>query len=221
MFIFKMMGSNLIASGKHEMFVGFFAFVLILTVTLGATAIIAAGTLDAFIAYDYGSSACIYASKQECGHSYASIFAGKDTLQSVFYVFGPTVGLNLLFVSLRGGLMVCHDFAFLAKAAVASLFLVYLPAIVVAHYYLKSSQSYYIAMYLPHFVLILVFGWRMLHHLKNLWNGGDGPWVLHSRKMSSFSAVDKADEDIIDYDMSNMKAPLLDPTDANVEISRD
>ena len=64
MFIFKMMGSNLIASGKHKMFVGFFAFILILTVTLGATAIIAAGTLDTFVAYEYGSAACIYAAKQ-------------------------------------------------------------------------------------------------------------------------------------------------------------
>ena len=63
---------------------------------------------------------------------YADVFDGADSLSTVFDAFGPTVGLQLLFLLLRAALATCHDFAFLAKAAVASLLLVYLPAIVVA-----------------------------------------------------------------------------------------
>ena len=214
MFIFKMMGSNLIANGKHKLFVRFFGFLSILTLSLGIAAVIAATNLGRFVAYEYGSAACIYAAKQECGTSYASIFAGKDDLHSVFAAFGPTVGLNLLFVLLRGGLMVCHDFEFLAKSAVASLFLVYVPAIIVAHFYLKSSVSYYIALYLPHFALILVFGWRMLRHLKNLADGTDGPWVLHTRKMSSFTEVRIGDEG---SNKNSLNTSLLDSTDVASE----
>ena len=110
--------------------------------------------------------------------------------------------------------MVCHDFEFLAKSAVASLFLVYVPAIIVAHFYLKSSVSYYIALYLPHFALILVFGWRMLRHLKNLADGTDGPWVLHTRKMSSFTEVRIGDEG---SNKNSLNTSLLDSTDVASE----
>ena len=116
--------------------------------------------------------------------------------------------------------MVCHDFKFLAKSALASLFLVYLPAILVAHFYLRSSVGYYVALYLPHFALILVFGWRMLRHLKNLWSDGDGPWVLHTRKMSSFSAVDVGNEDIVDSDGDSLSRSLLDSTEVDAAINR-
>ena len=34
----------------------------------------------------------------------------------------------------------------------------------------------------------------MLRHLKNLADGTDGPWVLHTRKMSSFTEVRIGDE---------------------------
>ena len=61
MFIFKMMGSNLIANGKHKLFVRFFGFLSILTLSLGIAAVIAATNLGRFVAYEYGSAACIYA----------------------------------------------------------------------------------------------------------------------------------------------------------------
>jgi hypothetical protein len=196
MFIFKMMGSTLIASGKHRMFLGLFSFICILTISLMIGAVLAAYTTDIYTAYNFGSSACIYATKQECGSSYASIFAGKDSLQSVFDAFGWVVGFNLIFFLLRGSLMICHDFDFLAKAAVSSFFLIYLPAIFIAKFYIQTSVSYYVAMYIPHFALIVAFGWRMYRHLQCLKNGSDGPWTIHTRKMSSVSHGSDGLEDL-------------------------
>ncbi len=217
MFIFKMMGSTLIASGQHSMFLGLMFFISILTISLMIGAVLAAYATDIYTAYDFGSSACIYATKQECAISYASIFAGKDSLQSVFDAFGWVVGFNLIFVLLRGSLMICHDFDFLAKAAISSFFVVYLPAIFLARFYIQTSVSYYIAMYIPHFALIIVFGWRMYRHVQCLRNGSDGPWTIHTRKMSSFSRGSDG-LDRLPTDSERLDTPLLDK---NANINND
>ena len=180
-------------------------------------AVLAAYATDIYTAYDFGSSACIYATKQECAISYASIFAGKDSLQSVFDAFGWVVGFNLIFVLLRGSLMICHDFDFLAKAAISSFFVVYLPAIFLARFYIQTSVSYYIAMYIPHFALIIVFGWRMYRHVQCLRNGSDGPWTIHTRKMSSFSRGSDG-LDRLPTDSERLDTPLLDK---NANINND
>ena len=103
------------------------------------------------------------------------------------------------------GLMVCHDFAFLAKSAVGSLFFVFLPAILLAKYYFKSTLSYYIAIYIPHFALIIVFGWRMYLHSNKLYKGENGPWSQHSRRMTSASAssFDELQESLLHAEHQN------------------
>ena len=100
------------------------------------------------------------------------------------------VGLNLFFGIFRTGLMACHDFSFIAKGAVGSLVLVYVPAILMAKFVFKTPLSYYIAMYVPHVALLFVFGWRMWTHIQCMRKGRDGPWTVHVRKMSRVSSVE-------------------------------
>ena len=109
----------------------------------------------------------------------------------MFDVFGPTVGLNLFFVIFRAGLMACHDFSFIAKGAVGSLFLVYVPFILLAKFMFKTALSYYIAMYAPHVALLFVFGWRMWAHIQCMRNGQEGPWSGARGKMSRVSSLDE------------------------------
>ena len=91
------------------------------------------------------------------------------------------VGLQMMFELLRGGLTACRDFNFMAKSSFAILILVYLPAILLIELgsfeWSHTAVAYYCAMYIPHFALMLVFGWRMWGHLKAMQSGGTGPWV--------------------------------------------
>ena len=58
----------------------------------------------------------------------------------------------------------------------------YVPAICVAHFVFGTAVAYYIAMYSPHFALILVFGGRMLSHLHAMHAGRAGPWTAHATR---------------------------------------
>ena len=94
-------------------------------------------------------------------------------------MFGPTVGLQLVFITLRASLSICQDFQFLAWAASGVFVVVYIPCILVARFVFNTAVGYYVAMYMPHFVMILVFGARMWGHLARLRVGGEGPWTAH------------------------------------------
>ena len=187
MMLLKIFGAKMIANGNFIQFLRVLKFVTAIAASLALAAILAAALKADFVAFDYGSSACIYASQAECVSAYASIFHGENGLDSMFDVFGPTVGLNLFFVFFRSSLVACHDFAFVAKGAVGSLVLVYVPAILMAKFIFKTAVSYYIAMYAPHVVLLFLFGWRMWTLAQRMQDGRDGPWTVHVRKMSHIS----------------------------------
>ena len=148
------------------------------------------------IAYDFGSSACVFASQKGCANVYASIFAGEDSLQSLFSgILGPTVAMQLIFILLRAGLATMHDFSFMARSSGACFVVAFVPAIIVARAQ-NTATAYFVAMYSPHFLMILVFGWRMLRHLRSIRAGQSGPWTIHSetlargRSMSSGRSVE-------------------------------
>ena len=49
----------------------------------------------------YGESACIFASDDLCSDVFSNIFNGGDSLTNLFHAFGPTVGLQMLFILCR------------------------------------------------------------------------------------------------------------------------
>ena len=49
----------------------------------------------------YGESACIFASDERCTDVFSNIFKGGDSLTNLFHAFGPTVGLQMLFILCR------------------------------------------------------------------------------------------------------------------------
>lgn len=104
-------------------------------------------------------------------------------MASVFEAFGPTVGLQLLFILFRAGLAMCHDFKFMAIASSVTFVVVYVPAIVCVRVISSqyTSTLFYVAMYLPHFVLVLVFGGRLIQNLLKLKRDQPGPWTYAQR----------------------------------------
>ena len=189
--ILKMMGAQLIANGKHAAFIRFYYFFIIITFSLGIGAIVVAYLRQNPVAFEYAQSACVYATSEGCSTVYKNIFKGDNALHSVFAAFGPTVLLNMLFGTLRQGLATCHDFSFLAKASTAIFVLIYTPSILVARYSLNTAVAYYVAMYMPHFVMVVVFGYRMMGHLSKLNSGQPGPWTEHA------SATPSAEKSVV------------------------
>lgn len=154
MYIVRIFGSQMVASGAHAAFVAQYRLGFFIAAGMAAGAVLIAALMREPLAYEFGESACVYASEAACAPAYARIFgtlgggAADDTddLSGVFSAFGPTVGLQMLFVLLRAGLAVCHDFTFMAKAAAGSLLLVYVPAILCARLYFDTAVAYYLAM---------------------------------------------------------------------------
>jgi hypothetical protein len=144
--MFKIVGSQLIVTGKTAAFAYLSLIIAAFSICMAAGAVVAAVTKRQAVAFDYGSSACIYASSSACAPSYVRLFYGNDSLPLVFEAFGVTVGLQMLFELLRAGLAVCHDFTFLAKAAVLNFVLVFVPAIAVARFVFDTALAYYLAM---------------------------------------------------------------------------
>ena len=178
------MGSRLVASNQVKAFASLFALSAALTVAMVIAAVIAAALKGGPVARQYGQSACVFASMDACAHVYSAIFDGPDSISAVFVALGPTVALQMIFMLLRAGLSMFHDFEFMAKASSAAFVGVYVPAIVVARFWLRSTLSLYVAMYLPHFGMIALFGWRFVGNMSRFLKGNAGAWTEHSRQLS-------------------------------------
>eukprot|EP01052_Picozoa_sp_SAG31_P024810 SAG31_NODE_2135_length_6364_cov_4.367438_7_plen_213_part_00 len=175
--LLKMLGPMLIAVGRGGSFVQLFGQWVICAVAIALAAVTAAFWFRQEVAADYGESACVYAAVPGCTGLYAAIMQGKDSLEMVFGPFGPTVGLQLLLELFRAGLAACRDFSYLAVASVAALLAVYFPSLLVARYMFDgTAQAYYIAMYMPHFAMVFLFGRRLRVLLIKLLAHECGPW---------------------------------------------
>ena len=228
MVVLKMFGAQMIAAGQYARFARIFlgGAVFVLALSVGAVAISALKRQP--LAFEFGESACVFASDPDCAPAYARIFLAArpgDSLADVFVAFGPTVGLQMIFILLRAGLATCHDFAFLAKASFGALAAVYAPAILLAHLHFRVAAAYYLAMYLPHFALVVVFGVRMSRHLRAMLAATDdapaeGPWSRHAMRMSVSAAAAPPVEPMAEPsgaddlerrggDRGSMRAPLM------------
>ena len=136
----KVLGAKMIGSGQHKKFVFTFATISIFTISLAIGAVVAAATHGDPVAHQFGESACIFASNASCVTAYNTIFSGGDSLTVLISgAFGPIVGLQLVFLLLRCGLAMCHDFSFMAKASSATFVVVFVPAISIAHIVFNRS----------------------------------------------------------------------------------
>lgn len=179
--ILKIIGAQLIASRKYEMFQMFTFFFLFLCTCFGLSSIIIFSYGDE-VAYGYGETACSYATSTGCVEIYDGVFNGHGGLKSAFLdVFWVVNVLQAMFTILKASLYSCLDFTFMAKASLAALLVVFIPAILIADLVFPSNiAAIFIAMYAPHFALILVFAWRLRQNTKVMLAGGHGPWEKHS-----------------------------------------
>ena len=191
----KLIGSRLMGRGETRKYLIHFVYVAIVTTAMAIGAVWLGASLGVGMAWDFGSSACLYAGQgAECARVYAGIFLGSDSLGSLMsQVLGPTVGAQLFFMLVKTALATCHDFHFMAKASVGCFVVGYVPSILYAHFVSGTTSSYFLAMFVPHFLMIAVFGVRMWKHAQCILADQPGPWTMHletldrKRSMGSFS----------------------------------
>jgi len=179
--ILKIIGSQLIANRKYKMFQHFTFFFLLLCTGFGLSALIILSSGDG-VAYGYGETACSYATSTGCVEIYDGVFSGHGGLKSAFVdVFWIVNVLQAMFTILKASLYSCLDFTFMAWASLAALVVVFIPAILIADLVFPSNvAAIFVAMYAPHFALILVFAWRLRRNTQVMVAGGHGPWEKHS-----------------------------------------
>lgn len=126
------------------------------------------------LAVSYGSPACLFATDASC----APIFEGVFTrLQDSFTAFAPAAFSLVLYNIFKSGLYGCFDFEFMAKAGLAVLLLISIPATCAAALIWKSATAMYAAMYLPVLVLALIFLQRLRWNCARMARGEPGPWT--------------------------------------------
>ena len=152
---YKFIGARQIAEGKFRAFLNIFRFMLVLTAFVSVGAMIAAFMYAVDVSADYGESACIFATDRGCARASARIFGAEDdrgrelaagihsdSLSDVFkYAFGPTVGMQMVFIMFRTTLATLHDFKFMALASSSTFVLVYVPAALVARFVFDSVST--------------------------------------------------------------------------------
>ncbi len=184
--LLKIIGSRLMGRGETRKYLLHLLYGVGISVSVAIGAIFLGVYAGQGMAWDFGETACEYAGQGEaCGRIYAAIFMGTDSLGVLMSsVLGPTVAMQLMFMVVRASLATCHDFSFMAKASAACFVVGFTPSIVYAHFVARTATAYFLAMYVPHGLMILVFGWRLWQHGKAILAGRPGPWSTHSETMA-------------------------------------
>eukprot|EP00936_MAST-01D_sp_MAST-1D-sp1_P000661 g661.t1 len=177
MFLLRLAGAQLVSKGYYASFANLCYFALFIACILLIAALYGGITHSRSLAFEFGESACKFGSHKACASTYRELFVTTDSLHNVFKAFGPVVAVQLIFMVTRASLAVSREFAFMAKAAVASFILAYVPAILVAHYKYGNALSYYIAMYVPHFALACIYAQRSVSNIQAMLAGKPGAWT--------------------------------------------
>ena len=104
-----------------------------------------------------------------------------------------TILISLSFMYKRSILLTLNDFDFALKATIVAL-IVYIPGIIVAtvggQEFVGQSVTLFIVMYLPQFVISVIFLGRIIQILRKMGRGESGVWemeTVHKKEDVGFS----------------------------------
>jgi len=176
----RIVGSRFVGQRQYKSFKGLYSYAAVYVVVL---AIVAAGSTLPFaraISLDLAEQSCEFAFNSQCIPVYTSVFGGGTSsgapLETTFYLFGPILLGIAGYRILKAGMYCVFDFQFMALAGAASFVCCFIPAILVARYLINQPWAVVAAMYLPAWVLVVVFGLRMRRNVAKMVAGDPGPW---------------------------------------------
>ena len=181
--VFKVVGPRYISSKKFETFATF------ARITVGCAFLLVPLILGAVIpfrtnlAFDYGGNACAYAKDAECLPFFTNIFGpngkgGEFTLPFTFDVFALGASVEAVFFVLRASLLACVDLDFMLWSTAGAV-VVYIPVIIVAVLvppFGSQAIAFFVAMYIPQVVLIVLFSVRLETLIRRMLKGAQGPF---------------------------------------------
>jgi len=184
-YIVRIRGTQLVSAGQYKLFQGMFNYCVFYALLL---LVIAAATIVPFkqvLALKQARQACEYATDSSCLGIYSSVFGGGTytggTLQGgamIFFV--PAMAARCFYQVFKAGLYACLDWDFMARVAVASFILVFVPAIVIAALFTRMVAAVFVAMYLPLLFMAFAFMLRTRRNIKHMLAGQPGPWEQRS-----------------------------------------
>ncbi|KAL7528201.1 hypothetical protein ACHAWF_002479 [Thalassiosira exigua] len=130
------------------------------------------------LALTSGQNACEYAYSLQCVPFFTNVFGanvqgGQFTIFNTYSVFAFGVAAESIFLVVRAIIITMLDFDYIVKSTgVAMLF--YIAAIAIACVvkpFAKQAISFWIAMYVPHTILVLLFLGRLHCHYKRMAKG--------------------------------------------------
>lgn len=139
------------------------------------------------LALSSGQNACEYAHSSQCVQFFTNVYGpnaegGEFTLFSTFTTFAFGAAIESLFIVVRAMIITLLDFRYMLQSTVVAM-IFYIVAIVVAclvQPFAKQAVSFWIAMYIPQLVLVLLFLGR-LHTLSRRMVKGDVKGALRNR----------------------------------------
>mmetsp|Transcript_53186 Transcript_53186/g.173015 ORF Transcript_53186/g.173015 Transcript_53186/m.173015 type:complete len:839 (+) Transcript_53186:110-2626(+) len=192
----KLVSSAMLGLRMYQDYRSFVRLAVLMAGAYAVACVLAIAPHTSPLAFVYAPQACEFASEPGCVATYREVFGGGlldgGELQETFKLLPAAAAIGSLFSVLKAGLSGCFDFAFMAKAAVSVLLLVYLPAILVALLVYKTPFAVCAAMYLPICALTVIFLVRLLGAAKRIGCGEVGPWsdvdTLGSKKLGEAAA---------------------------------
>jgi len=194
--VFKIIGPQLLAAKKFHTFKIFARLTQLASFLLIPLIIGSVIPFRSELAYNYGENACSYAKNEQCVPFFTKVFGpnstgGDYTLPFTFDVFPVGACVEAVFFVFRAMMLSTVDLDYMLWSTVAAV-VVYIPVISVASLaqpFGGHAISFFVAMYIPQFVLIVLFAIRFEMLLRRMEGGNKGTWSSRASVMARGSMV--------------------------------
>lgn len=189
--MFKIAGPQLIAVQQYDRFVKLARLTILMAVLLVPLIFGAVVPFVTPLAYDYGENACEYAKDGQCVPFFTKVFGpnstgGEYTLSFTFDAFAVGASIEAVFLVLRATMLALIDLDYMVKCTILAV-VIYIPVIIVAttvEPFAGQAVAFFTAMYIPQFVLIILFLVRFEVLIRRISRGQKGTWVTKSARSS-------------------------------------
>ena len=192
--MFKVVGPMFVAKGAFQLFANLARITVVCAFLLVPLILGAVVPFADNMAFDWGENGCAYASSTECVTFFTTVFGpnatgGSSTLQYTFNAFGVGASIDAIFYVLRATLLSLVDLDYMLWCTGAAV-VIYIPVIIIATLvspFSGQAVAYFVAMYIPQFVLIILFVIRLEILIRRMLRGEDGTWSAQENRPRAIS----------------------------------
>jgi len=172
----KLNGSAFLAEGLPFHFLWLLEYLSAFIVFTGIAAFVTTYTSILHNTFLFGENACVFASDRACLSEYAGFFGGSfedvgSTMMQTMRSVAPVLTVRIAYRVARASLYSLQDFAFMVKVSIFCFVIFFLPAVISMGFVSKHASTAVLVMAIPNVTVFLCFAYRLLGHIRRLWNG--------------------------------------------------